>query len=345
MLGMKSISREHCSSRRAILKKSSAVLGGLSVGIGVAGPFQSGAAEGAGAAAGEHGGSKSARKFTIDLTPGALGIGADPRAVIDLAQRHGFESVQPNGGFLASLDAAQRKEIAAEVKQKKLVWGSAGMPVDFRGAEEKFREGKKALPTVAAALQDAGVTRISTWLKPHHDELTWLANFKQHVARLGEVNKVLADHGLRFGLEYVGTRTLWTKLRHSFIHTMAETKELIAEIDQPTLGFVLDSWHWWTAGESAEDILTLENQDVVACDLNDAPTGIPIEEQLDNQRELPAATGVIPIGEFLKALVQIGYDGPVRAEPFNKPLRAMDDEPAAKATADAIRKAVEVAGV
>jgi sugar phosphate isomerase/epimerase len=342
MLVMKFLSRDHhCSSRRTILKKSSAVVGGLGLGLGlgVRGPFSSASA------ADKDAGGKSKRKFTIDLTPGAIGIGADPRAVIDLAQQHGFESVQPNAGFLASLDAAQRKEIPALLQQKNLAWGSTGMPVDFRGAEEKFREGMAALPIQAAALRDAGVTRISTWLKPFHDSLTYLANFKQHVARLGEVNQVLADHGLRFGLEYVGTKTLWTKERYSFIHTMAETKELLAEIGQPTLGFVLDSWHWWTAGESAADILTLENEDVVACDLNDAPLDIPVEEQLDNQRELPAATGVIPIGEFLKALVQIGYDGPVRAEPFNKPLRELEDEPAAKATAEALRKAVEVAGV
>ena len=285
------------------------------------------------------------RKFTIDLTPGALGIGGDQLAVIDLASRHGFESVQPNGGYLASLDAAQRAELPALLKSKQLAWGSAGMPVDFRKDEATFRAGMNALPAQAAALQDAGVTRISTWLMPTHAELTWLANFNQHVKRLGEVNQVLADHGLRFGLEYVGTKTLWTKERHSFIHSMAETKELLAAIDQPTLGFVLDSWHWWTAGESAADILTLENKDIVACDLNDAPVDIPIDEQLDNQRELPAATGVIPIGEFLSALVQIGYDGPVRAEPFNKPLRELEDEPAAKATVEAIRKAMGVAGV
>ncbi len=285
------------------------------------------------------------RKFTVDLTPGALGIGGDALAVIDLAQRHAFESVQPNGDYIASLDPAKRAELPALLKQKKLAWGSAGMPVDFRKDEAKFRADMDALPAQAAALQDAGVTRISTWLMPTHAELTWLANFKQHVKRLGEVNKVLADHGLRFGLEYVGTKTLWTKERHPFIHTMAETKELIAEIDQPTLGFVLDSWHWWTAGESAADILSLENKDIVACDLNDAPLGIPVEEQLDNQRELPAATGVIPIGEFLNALVQVGYDGPVRAEPFNQPLRELDDEPAAKATVGAIKKAMGLAGV
>jgi sugar phosphate isomerase/epimerase len=289
--------------------------------------------------------SDSKRKFTIDLTPGAIGIKADFPALMELARAHGFESIQPNGGYIASLDAAQRKDLSAELAGKSLVWGAAGLSVDFRGDEEKFRVGLAALPKEAAALRDVGATRVSTWLKPFHDSMTYVSNFKQHTERLGEVTKVLADQGLRFGLEYVGTKTLWTSKRFSFIHTMAETKELIAAVDQPTLGFVLDSWHWFTAGETAEDILTLTNDDVVACDLNDAPKGIAIEDQLDNQRELPAATGVIDIKAFLNAVAQIGYDGPVRAEPFNKPLNQLENEPAAEATANAIRKAIEIAGV
>jgi hypothetical protein len=42
-------------------------------------------------------------------------------------------------------------------------------------------------------------------------------------------------------------------------------------------------------------------------------------------------------------LVEIGYDGPTRAEPFNQPLRDMDDEDALKATADAMKKAFKLA--
>ncbi len=285
------------------------------------------------------------RKFTIDLTPGAIGIKADPGDVITLAREHGFESVQPNGAHLANLDADRRKALAAELAEKGLKWGAAGLPVDFRGDEATFRADMATLPEQAAALREVGATRVGTWLKPFHESLTYLANFHQHATRIREVSTVLGDHGLRFGLEYVGTKTLWTQTRHAFIHTMAETKELIAEVDAGNLGFVLDSWHWFTAGETADDIRSLTNDDVVACDLNDAPAGIPVDEQLDNQRELPAATGVIDIKAFLTALVAIGYDGPVRAEPFNKPLNALEDGPAAAATATAIRKAFEIAGV
>lgn len=290
-------------------------------------------------------GAAGTRKFTIDLTPGAIGVVADPESVIELAAKHGFESVQPNGSYLGGLDTSERKEMAAKLKEKGLVWGAAGLAVDFRGEDDVFQEGMKVLPKTAQAMHEAGVTRVGTWIKPYHEAFTYRRNFEYHVRRLGMITKVLGDHGLRFGLEYVGTKTLWTSQRYSFIHTMMETKELIAEIDQPTLGFVLDSWHWFTAGETAEDIATLCNGDVVACDLNDAPTGIPIEEQLDGQRELPAATGVIDIKAFLSAVVAIGYDGPVRAEPFNQPLRELDDEAAAAATVGAIRKAMEMAGI
>ena len=79
-------------------------------------------------------------------------------------------------------------------------------------------------------------------------------------------------------------------------------KELIAEIGRPNVGFVLDSWHWYTSGETRKDLLTLRGNQVVSVDLNDAPTGVPVDQQVDSKRELPAATGVIDVRNFLGAL-------------------------------------------
>lgn len=284
------------------------------------------------------------RKFTQDLRGSAIGVKANQRESMALAQRHGFESVSPDPQYIAKLSDSQRDELVAEMKEKKLAWGSAGLPVEFRKDEKTFRGGADNLPKLAAAMQKAGVTRVGTWLMPCHDELTYVSNFRQHAKRLRECARILKDHGQRFGLEYVGPKTLWTSKRYSFVHSMAETKELIAEINVDNMGFILDSWHWYTAGETADDIRSLTNQDVVACDLNDAPKGIAVDQQIDNQRELPAATGVIDVATFLEALVAIGYDGPVRAEPFNQPLNQMDNEQAAAATSKAIQAAFALIG-
>lgn len=286
----------------------------------------------------------SKRKFTLDLNPGAIGVGANQVEAIEYAAKYGFESVVANSGFLLSLDNTARVDLAKMMTEHGVVWGAAGLPVDFRKDEATFKAGLKKLPAAAKAMQRAGVTRVSTWLMPCHGELTYMANFRQHAHRLRECVKILGDHGQRFGMEYVGPKTLWASKRHCFIHSMSETKDLIAEIGEGNVGFVLDSWHWYTAHETADDLRTLTNDDIVACDLNDAPAGLAIDEQIDNQRELPSASGVIDLKTFLGVLVEIGYDGPVRAEPFNAKLRALENDDACLATSMAMKKAFSLVG-
>lgn len=120
---------------------------------------------------------------------------------------------------------------------------------------------------------------------------------------------------------------------------MAETKQPIAEIDIPNLGFILDSWHWWTSHETGDDVRTLSGEDLVSADLSDAPGGVARDQQYDNQRELALATGVIEIGEFLEAIVAIGCDGPVCSEPFHKRLNEREDDEAGRTSGEALRRA------
>lgn len=282
-----------------------------------------------------------ARKFTLALTPGSIGVTVKSQKELnELAAKHGFESVEPRGEELAGMSADQLKETLADLKNKKLAWAAAGLSVDFRKDDATFRDGLTKLPAIAAGLQRAGATRMGTWLMPSHDELTYNQNFKQHADRLREITKILKDHDIRLGLEYVGTQLLLVKGRYPFLHTLAETRELIAAIGTGNVGLVLDTWHWWTANDTVDDLLSLRNEDVVTVDLNDAPAGLEKRDQQDNARELPAATGVIDVASFAKALIQIGYEGPIRPEPFNKPLNELENDDACAATIAAMKKAV-----
>lgn len=295
----------------------------------------------AASAGGFHG---SGRKMTMDLVVGNLGVKADLPTTIDLAHRNGFESVAPDAGYLGRLSDGQLSEFIGNLKSKGLVWGAAGLPVEFRKDDAAFRAGMAELPAYSAALKRAGATRVGTWISPGHDRLPYVANFRQHARRLREAAAVLGDNGVRLGLEYVGPKTAWTASRYPFIHTLAEMRELIAEIGRDGVGLVLDSWHWYTAGETAADLAGLTNRDVVACDLNDAPRSVPLDQQRDGVRELPCATGVIDVRAFLSALAAIGYDGPVRAEPFNATLRTLPAEEAVAATARAMKRAFAMVG-
>jgi sugar phosphate isomerase/epimerase len=287
---------------------------------------------------------KANRKFTIDLCPGRLGVSVNQVEAIRLAKQFGFESVEPLGWDLVKKSKAELEETMGLLNSEGLVWGAGGLPVEFRQDAAKFEADMKKLPAICSAYEACGVTRIGTWLMPTHAERTYRANFEIHSQRLRAAAKVLSNHGLRLGLEYVGPKTLWTSKRHSFVHTLAETKELLAAIGTGNVGVVLDSWHWYTAKETVADLKTLTNNDIVAVDLNDAPAGIPIDEQIDNTRALPAATGVIDLKTFLTTLVELDYDGPVRAEPFDKQLNAMDNVPAVKKTGMAMQKAFDLIG-
>ena len=281
----------------------------------------------------------SKRKFTMELSCGMIGVSASLSEAIQLAHQYGFESVTPSVDTLARLSDAALQEVLADLKAKRLTWGAVGLPVEFRDDEAAFTRGLKGLPAWAKAARRAGVVRVATWLNPCHSSLPYIANFRRHARRLRDIAQVLANQEMRLGLEYVGPKTSWTSARYPFIHTMAEMKELIAEIGQKNVGFLLDSWHWYTAGDREADLLTLRNQDVISCHLNDAPANLSRDRQMDNVRELPCATGVIDVKTFLGALVKIGYDGPVCAEPFDQRLRALPADKAVAAAAAAMKKA------
>lgn len=281
------------------------------------------------------------RKFTIAFIPGSIGIEADQGRSIELASKHGFESVEPFGTQL--LDEGSGRYVDA-LEAAGLQWAAGRLPVSLRADDAVFQSGLEELPAVARALRGAGVTRVATAVSSYSEELNYLDNFKLHTKRLLEVGAVLEDHGLRLGLEYLGTKRLWTRSRHAFVHSMAECLQLIGEVGRPNIGVVIDSWHWWTARETAKDITKLTNSQIVSADLNDAPAGIERDDQYDNQRELPATTGMIDAKAFLDALLQIGYDGPIRAEPFNQRLDDMDDDSACQATVAAMKKAFDLVG-
>ena len=283
-----------------------------------------------------------ARKFKLCLNPGTIGVRVDQKSLLKLAIMHGYEAILAMPGQLAEYSEDEIEALLNEMKSNNISWGSSGLPVDFRKDEEKFKEGVAALKVHAKGLERVGATRMNTWIMPSHDSLTYRENFERHANRLGECADILADHGASLGLEYVGPKTLMNRSRYPFMRTMAEAKELIDYMGRPNVGLVLDSFHWYCAEDTYEDIRALSNSDIITVDLNDARSDLSRDEQIDGTRELPMATGVIDLKQFLSALLEIGYDGPVRAEPFNKELNEMNDEEAVKRTYKAMRSAFDL---
>ena len=282
------------------------------------------------------------RKFKVSLNPGAIGVSSTQKELIGHAVRHKFEAISPMPDQLGKMSSGELSEFLGEMKQHQLSWDASGLPVDFRKDQATFKNGLAALPKIAATCQKAGVSRMGTWVMPSHNELTYHQNFRQHQNRLKEAALILKDYGIRFGFEYVGTKKLKISNRYPFVGTMKEMLELVDAIDVAGVGIQLDAYHWYTSTETVADLESLKNEQIITCDLNDATAGRTIEEQIDGERQLPGDSGLIDLKGFMGALIKIGYDGAVRAEPFNAQLNAMENEDALEATSKAMWRTVNL---
>lgn len=261
------------------------------------------------------------------VSPGA--IGARPRdlhAAIACALAGGFEGLECNAREVADL-AEQRgdgyaRDLFAAAGLRPAGWG---LPTNWRGAEDAWRDSLAELPRLARAAAALGATRASTWILPASDDLPFEENRRFHVERLRPIARVLAEHGCRLGLEFVGPKTMRDDRRYPFIYRMEDMLRLGEPIG-PNVGLLLDAYHWYTSGGTLDDVRALRAEQVVYVHVNDAPAGIPRDRQRDDVRALPGETGVIDIAGFLRALQALGYDGPVVPEPFKQELAALPSD-------------------
>ena len=277
-------------------------------------------------------------KFYKNFAGGHIGVSANQRQSLEYAVKYGFEGIAPNPGEFMNKSADEINEWLAAMKDKGIRYGSAGLPVEFRRDQDSFEKGLAQLPKQAKVLNQLGVTRMATWILPGHNELTYLQNFERHKNRLRKAAEILRDNDIRLGLEFVGPRTSRSRSRYPFICTQAGMMELANAIGTPNTGLLLDSWHWYTSHGTVDELLQLTNSNIVHVHVNDAPSGVPIDQQADNRRKLPATTGVIDLKGFINALVKIGYDGPIECEPFDQDLRKMQPNDALKQTIEALNR-------
>ena len=283
------------------------------------------------------------RKLKISLNPGIIGVKANLAQILDYAIRFGYEAISPyTQEVMQHYSSSQLEEHKAKMEAHEISYCSINIPVEFRKDGDTFQEGFRDLKKFCQTMEKQGATRINTWIISSHPELTYTQNMKVHGQRLGECAKVMEDHGIKLGLEYLGTRVLLNQNRFPFISSMQECRDLIAETGQSNVGFVLDSFHWHCANESIEDIQSLSSEEIVVVDINDARAGFSRETLADGKRELPLATGVIDLKSFMQGLLDISYDGTVRTEPFNQELNQMEDEKALKINVEAINKSIQL---
>jgi len=269
------------------------------------------------------------------VAPGAVGHGLTFKDAAEGAAKAGFEGYWFGPEDDWNVPAGETKELLQKTYLKA---AGFGLPVQFRQDAAAFEADLANLGKYAQYAVEIGALRCATWILPRSDTLTFNENYELHRSRLKKVCEIFNEYGITLGLEFVGPLTARQGAKYTFIHNLDQMLSLCADIGTGNCGLLLDIWHWDLAGQTFTDFEKFGNDQVALVHINDAPAGIPPDEQADTARRLPGETGVLRIAEFFGGLKKIGYDGPVLAEPFVPALAEMSYDNALKTVMDSFNR-------
>jgi sugar phosphate isomerase/epimerase len=280
---------------------------------------------------------------------GAIGIkGRSLQETIDLASQVGFDAVW--------FDIKEAKAIADEhgVDHLKSLFASKGVKPGGWGAPVRWQddanrdadiEALKPLAELGVALGNPFTT---SGIMPGTDEREFDDQYAFVVERLRPFAAALKASGVSLGIEFIAPKTIRNRFKYEFIYSMPQMLQLGADAGTGNIGVLFDLWHHYTAHGTVEDLDLLTADNVFVVHVNDAPAGIEIDEQIDNQRLLPMESGVIPATAMMQKLAAIGYAGPVIAEPFNARINEIAESDAAAAateTRESITRLLTASGI
>ena len=265
------------------------------------------------------------------LHPVILGGSLSLEEQVNIASKVGLPGIDTGIEAIASLVHSRSlegaKEFFAEHKVQPAVWG---LPVNWREDEDTFQADLAKLAEWAKLAQEIGCPRCITWIPPIADDPA--AMRKLAVRRFADCARVLADYGVRLGLEWVGPKTIRLG-KTEFVWRMDQLLDMEADMGQPNVGLLVDSFHWFTAGHTPAELEAVPAEKIVHVHLNDAPDK-PRDEQMDMERLLPGE-GIIDLKGFLTALKNAGYQDYMGLETFGKVLPALPPEEAARRAKEA----------
>ena len=284
----------------------------------------------------------------LTLSPPTAGSGLALPEFVALAAESGFSGVEFSINEAAQLVQQRSFASLAEVfESHKVLPAVFGLPVEWRKDEDTFQEELSALPALAKLAQDLDCSRCVTWVLP--DDGSPVQEYAAtSLRRFAAIAKVLNEQGVRFGLEFIGPAHFRPNPANVWFYDVLGGLDVVSQVEQlsgtQNVGLLVDSWHWYASGGTMMDLASIPVEQVIEVHINDAPL-IPREQLIDNQRELPGATGAIDLVGFLTTLANIGVDGPVAVETLSAALSALPPQQAAALAGDATRQVFATAGI
>ncbi|MGN6221287.1 MAG: sugar phosphate isomerase/epimerase family protein [Microbacterium sp.] len=125
-----------------------------------------------------------------------------------------------------------------------------------------------------------------------------------------EAADIAADHGVGIFLE---------PLAWSNVNRCAQGLRVIEEAGRPNVGLALDTWHFWTVGDTLEEVAALPKELISVVHISDGLDLDRANEVPDQSvhRDVVIGGGAIPLQQWVDAIKSTGYDGWWASEMFS----------------------------
>ena len=129
----------------------------------------------------------------------------------------------------------------------------------------------------------------------------------QTVAQLRKLADKAKEYDVQLALEFVG-------YPNCSVNTFNQAYDIIEATNRDNVGIVLDCFHFYSMGSRVEDIKRASKEKVFIFHIDDSED-LPTGAARDHKRLWPG-DGVVPLGNILTALREIGYQEMVSVELF-----------------------------
>lgn len=275
-----------------------------------------------------------------NLSPSAIGISGHQSEIIELALTFRFASMDLDVVDFATRVKLKGMEYARRlIDSAKIRLGTFELPFDWDTEDEVFNKAVGKLEEYARAAAEVGCVRCVATVAPGGDKLPYHENFEFHRNRFSAICAALRPAGVSFGVGFRAGEYLRKDHAFQFVHDLDALTLLMNMVDAPNMGLLLDIWDLVICGGSIETIRTLKVGQIVAVQLADLPSGVPLSEVDERSRLLPGtADGQIDTAGALAVLADMGYSGPVTVKPSRGVFGSRKRDMVVKETSEALEK-------